>query len=86
MSAIEIAIWSFPVLLFLIFMRMPIGLSMLLCGMFGTYLLTGGTNVILAKLKTETYGTFSSYSLSIVPLLWQLRCRKHVTMPSCEVG
>ncbi|MCA9147909.1 MAG: hypothetical protein KDA92_01355 [Planctomycetales bacterium] len=25
-------------------------------------------------------------SLSIVPLLWQLRCRKHVTMPSCEVG
>ncbi|MCB1438830.1 MAG: TRAP transporter large permease [Nitratireductor sp.] len=68
MSAIEIAIWSFPVLLFLIFMRMPIGLSMLLCGMFGTYLLTGGTNVILAKLKTETYGTFSSYSLSIVPL------------------
>jgi tripartite ATP-independent transporter DctM subunit len=68
LSAIEIAIWSFPVLLILIFMRMPIGLSMLLCGMLGTYLLTGGTNVILAKLKTETYGTFSSYSLSIVPL------------------
>ena len=52
----------------LIFLRMPIGLAMLVCGLGGTALVTGGWLVVLARLKTETFGTFSSYSLSIVPL------------------
>ena len=30
MSNIELGLWSFPVLLLLIFLRMPIGLSMLI--------------------------------------------------------
>lgn len=47
---------------------MPIGLAMLVCGLGGTALVTGGWLVVLARLKTETFGTFSSYSLSIVPL------------------
>jgi C4-dicarboxylate transporter, DctM subunit len=41
---------------------------MLLCGLGGTYLIFGGTGQILARLKGETYSTFSSYSLSIIPL------------------
>ena len=41
---------------------------MFLVGMFGLYLVTGGWNVALSRLKSETYGTFSSYSLSIVPM------------------
>ena len=41
---------------------------MLLCGMVGTWLVTGSWNPILAKLKAETYSTFSSHSLSIIPL------------------
>jgi C4-dicarboxylate transporter DctM subunit len=68
LSNIEIGIWSFPVLLVLIFLRLPIGLAMLLCGMVGTWLVTGSWNPILAKLKAETYSTFSSHSLSIIPL------------------
>ena len=68
MSNLEIGIWSFPVLLLLIFFRLPIGLAMLLCGIVGTWLVTGTWNPILAKLKAETYSTFSSHSLSIIPL------------------
>lgn len=68
MSNFELGVVSLPVLLLLIFLRMPIGLAMLVCGLGGTALATGGWLVVLAKLKTETYYTFSSYSLSIVPL------------------
>ncbi len=68
MSNLEIGIWSFPVLLLLIFLRIPIGLSMLLVGIGGSFALNGSFTMILAQLKNLTYGTFSSYSLSIIPL------------------
>ncbi len=68
MSALEIGLWSFPVLLGLIFLRMPIGLAMLICGLAGSWILTGSTTPILARLKSETYSTFASHSLSIIPL------------------
>ncbi len=67
MSSFDIGLWSMLVLIGLIFLRMPIGLAMLVCGMGGTALILNDT-VVLARLKTETYGTFSNYSLSIVPL------------------
>ena len=68
MSALEIGLWSFPVLLLLIFLRLPIGLAMLLCGLGGTWILMGSSAPILSRLKAETYSTFSSHSLSIIPL------------------
>ena len=68
MSNFEIGVWSIPILLLLIFLRMPIGLAMLVCGLGGTMWITGGETVVLARLKNETYSTFSNYSLSIVPL------------------
>ena len=68
MTPLEIGLWSFPVLMALIFMRVPIGLAMFLAGFVGLSLLPGGLNVALAKLKTESYTTLSSYSLSIVPM------------------
>ena len=68
MTDLQVGILSFPILLILIFLRMPIGLAMLVVGLGGTAWVTGGTLVVLAKLKTETYSTFSSYSLSIIPL------------------
>lgn len=52
----------------MIFLRIPIGLAMFLVGLFGLYFVTGGTNMAFAKLKSETFSTFSSYSLSIVPM------------------
>ncbi|PWV98170.1 tripartite ATP-independent transporter DctM subunit [Hoeflea marina] len=68
MTGIEIALASFPVLLALIFLRIPIGLAMLLTGIGGIYLITGSFLMISGQLRNLTWGTFSGYSLSIIPL------------------
>jgi len=68
LSTLEIGIWSFPALLILIFIRMPIGLAMFIVGFFGLWMVQGDPGVGLARLKSETYTTFSNYSLSIVPM------------------
>lgn len=68
MSNLEIGLLSFPILLGLIFARAPIGLAMLVCGVAGLTLVTGSPNMVMSKLKTEAFTTFSSYSLSIVPI------------------
>ncbi len=68
MSNLDIGLWSFPILLLLIFLRIPIGLAMLLCGLAGTWIITGNVNIILAKMKSEVYSTFASDSLAVVPL------------------
>ncbi len=63
-----IGLLSFPALLALIFLRVPIGLAMFLTGLVGLVLVTGGTNMPLSRLQTETFTTFASYSLSIIPM------------------
>ncbi len=68
MSTIELAAWSFPVLLGLIFLRVPIGLAMAACGLVGAYLIYGNPAPILSQLKQVTYSTFSNYNLSVIPL------------------
>ncbi|MEO1307119.1 MAG: TRAP transporter large permease subunit [Pseudomonadota bacterium] len=68
MSNFELAIWSFPVLLLLVFLRAPIALAMIGVGAAGTYLVIGTPMMTLNQLKTLTYGTFSNYSFSIIPL------------------
>ncbi|MCB1348448.1 MAG: TRAP transporter large permease, partial [Maritimibacter sp.] len=68
MTNIEIGLWSFPVLMLAIFLRVPIGLAMFLAGFLGLGIINDGFTVAMAKMKTEVYTTFSSYSLSIVPL------------------
>ena len=68
MSMLELGYLSFPILLLMIFMRAPIGLAMMLCGIGGLYFAMGGTFMFMAKLKSETYTTFSSYSLTIIPM------------------
>jgi tripartite ATP-independent transporter DctM subunit len=69
MNRLELGFWSFPVLLGLIFIRAPIGLAMLLCGFGGWYFAMNGNPIpLLAKLKSETYTTFSNYSLTIIPM------------------
>ncbi|MFD1882796.1 TRAP transporter large permease [Paracoccus pacificus] len=68
MSDLAIGLWSLPVLLVMILLRAPIGLAMLICGGAGIWLANGNPNMILGKLRTETFSTFSSYSLSIVPM------------------
>ncbi|PIE13249.1 MAG: C4-dicarboxylate ABC transporter permease [Rhodobacterales bacterium] len=68
MTNFELGIYSFPVLLLLIFLRVPIGMSMFLVGMFGMNMVSGGWNVILSQLKSVSYTTFASYSFSVVPM------------------
>ncbi len=68
MSDITIGLLSFPALLVLIFLRVPIGLAMFLGGLVGLFVLTGDSTLAFARLKSETFTTFSSYSLSIIPM------------------
>jgi tripartite ATP-independent transporter DctM subunit len=68
MSDFALGALSFPALLALIFLRVPIGLAMFLAGLVGLVLVTGDVTVPFGRLKSETYTTFSSYSLSIIPM------------------
>ncbi len=68
MSNLDIGFWSFPALLVMIFLRVPIGVAMFVAGIAGLYLVTGSNVVALSRLKNETYSTFSGYSLSIIPM------------------
>ena len=55
------------VLIALIAIRMPIGLSMVLVGGVGVTLLNGPA-IFMSQLKTLAYGQFSNYDLSVVPM------------------
>ena len=68
MSDVAIGALSFPVLLALIFLRVPIGLAMFSVGFGGLVFVNGDAFIAVARLKSETYTTFSSYSLSIIPM------------------
>ncbi|TNF17602.1 MAG: TRAP transporter large permease [Rhodobacteraceae bacterium] len=68
MSDIAIGVLSFPALLLLIFLRVPIGLAMFLAGLVGLTVVSGDISLPLARLKSETFTTFSNYSLSIIPM------------------
>ncbi len=68
MDKLEIALWSFPVLLLLIGLRMPIGLAMLGLGIAGSVLVNGSWLQVMSQMKSMTYDTFSNYSLGIIPL------------------
>ncbi|MGI9356344.1 MAG: TRAP transporter large permease [Rhizobiaceae bacterium] len=68
MSDIAIGLWSFPVLLLLIFIRIPIAFSMMFVGFAGNWIINGSTASVMSLLKHMPYGWFSDYSFSIVPL------------------
>ncbi|MCF6316311.1 MAG: TRAP transporter large permease [Marinosulfonomonas sp.] len=68
MTGLEIAILAFILMLLAIFVRVPIAIAMGLAGFLGMWAFLGKTAPTLGLLKTLGYDTFSSYSLSIVPL------------------
>ncbi|MGJ8589461.1 MAG: TRAP transporter large permease [Yoonia sp.] len=68
MTDLTLALWSFPALLVLVFLRVPIALSMMAVGFTGSYLVYGTSLPVLNSFKNVTYGTFSNYSFSIIPL------------------
>ncbi|HEX6112574.1 MAG TPA: TRAP transporter large permease, partial [Geminicoccaceae bacterium] len=67
MSGFAIGLLSFPIMLALICLRIPIGVAMLLVGMAG-YALMSGWLPLINFLKSEPYSQFSAYSLSVIPL------------------
>jgi len=68
LSNLEIGIVSFPALLLLIFLRVPIGLAMFIVGYVGYWIVTGDTRMPMARLKSAAYSTFASESLAVVPM------------------
>ncbi len=67
-SGLSLALAGFGLMLVAIFLRMPIAAAMGGTGFLGTWIVLGTPNAALSQLKTLPYDTFSSYSLSIVPL------------------
>ena len=68
MSSLLLGFLGFPLVLVLIFVRVPIGLAMLGVGIGGSILITGSVNPIMAQFKNLSYSTYASESLSVVPL------------------
>jgi len=67
-SSLVLGLLGFPLVLVLIFLRVPIGLAMLGVGVFGSFLITGSFTPIMAQFKNLTYSTYANESLSVVPL------------------
>jgi len=68
MSGVEISLIGFGLMLVAIFLRVPIAAAMAITGFVGSWYVIGHPNAVLSQMKSLTYDTFSSYSLSIVPL------------------
>lgn len=64
----QLGLLSFPFMLVLIAFRIPLAAAMFIVGLLGTYLVAGNMRMMDSQLKTFTYGTLTSYSLSIIPL------------------
>ena len=67
MTDFDLGILFFALTLLVIMLRVPVGLAMLVMGGIG-YSLIAGWDPLLNTLKSSTYGRFSSYTLSVVPL------------------
>ena len=68
MSGLELSLLGFALMLLGIFLRIPIAAAMAITGFIGSWYVLGGPNAVLNQMKSLSYDTFSSYSLSIVPL------------------
>ncbi|MCF2871525.1 TRAP transporter large permease [Octadecabacter sp. G9-8] len=68
MTDFQLGLLGFPALLILIFVRVPVAAALFTVGLIGTYLVEGNMRLMDSQLKTFTYGQFTSYSLSIIPL------------------
>ncbi|MGL4241431.1 MAG: TRAP transporter large permease [Beijerinckiaceae bacterium] len=67
MSGTSAALLGFGVMLLLMALRAPIGLSMLLVGAFG-YAQLSSFSALFNYMKTNTYHQFANYTLSVIPL------------------
>ena len=69
MSGSSIGFILFGILLFLMFVRVPIGISMFIVGAGGYVYLSGGeTLALMGSLKNLAYARLSNYDLVVIPL------------------
>ena len=68
MGNISLGLWSFIILIAMVLFRVPIGLSMFLCGALGSWMVLGSTVPVMSQMKTVVFSTFADYNLSVVPL------------------
>ncbi len=69
MTGITIGLVLFAVLLFLMVIRIPIGIAMFVSGAGGyVYLMGGNWTPLLANLKNLAYARLSNYDLVVIPL------------------
>jgi tripartite ATP-independent transporter DctM subunit len=66
-SPFEVGLVALGVLMLLLALRVPIGVSMLAVGL-GGYMLVAGWDPAINSLKSAAYDKFSNYTFSIVPL------------------
>ena len=64
----QIGLLAFPVLIALIFLRLPLGAVLLAVGLGGKIVVEGRANGALNLLKQQMVTDFSDYSLSVIPL------------------
>ncbi len=68
MSGLGLAGLGIALMLSAIALRVPIAAAMGLAGFFGTWAVLGRPDAVLNQLKTLSYDSFASHSLSIVPM------------------
>ena len=67
MSDLALGLLSFPLLLLLMALRVPIAVAMLVVGGAG-YTMVSGWQPLIGYLKTGPYYQFATYSLSVIPM------------------
>ncbi|MGB3276875.1 MAG: TRAP transporter large permease subunit, partial [Castellaniella sp.] len=68
MSGMTVGFIMFAVLLALMVIRIPIGISMFIAGAGGYVYLTGSEVPLMASLKNLAYARLSNYDLVVIPL------------------
>jgi C4-dicarboxylate transporter, DctM subunit len=67
MSAIQLALTIFGIMLFLMAVRVPIAICMFVAGTVG-YVAQAGWGPLSSFLNTQAFARFASYDLSVIPL------------------
>ena len=70
MSLVEIGVLGVAVLVILIFLRVPVSISMIAVSLVGMYALFPQRGILppLARLATQTFTTMQNYNLSVIPM------------------
>ena len=67
MSETAIGVWGIVALFLFLFVRMPVGLALLVVG-FGGIWVIDDQRAAIATMSSETYSSTTAYALSIIPL------------------